>query len=125
VLPDEPGQPGVGVARWIRHEGEPSSAEGAVTVIDDYQGRGIGTTLLYLAARSGLERGIRAFRVYAKGDNHRVMELLDSLGAIPGEWEGGILEMTVPLPSSLEELDRSAPHMLLRAVACGELEDMR
>jgi RimJ/RimL family protein N-acetyltransferase len=123
ILPDEPDRPGVGVARWIRMDDDPGLAEGAVTVIDDYQDRGIGSTLLYLAARSALERGVRAFRVYAMGDNRKVMDLLADLGAIPGEWEGGVLELTVPLGTSLEELDRSAPHMILRAVARGELED--
>ncbi len=31
VLPGRPGEPGVGVARWIRLRAEPASAEGAVT----------------------------------------------------------------------------------------------
>jgi GNAT superfamily N-acetyltransferase len=123
LLPDEDGQPGIGVARWIRMDEEPALAEGAVTVIDDYQGRGVGSMLLYLAARSALERGIRAFRVYALGDNHKVMDLMRDLGAIAGKWEGGVLELTVPLERSLEELERSAPHMILKAVARGELED--
>lgn len=123
ILPDETPAPGVGVARWIRMEADPAVAEGAVTVIDDFQGRGIGSTLLYLAARSALERGVRAFRVYALGDNHKVMELLNALGAQPGGWDGGVLELTVPLPSSLDELERSAPHMILRAAAEGALED--
>ena len=123
ALPDEPGAPGVGVARWIRMEADAAVAEGAVTVIDDYQGKGIGSTLLYLAARSALERGVRAFRVYTLGDNHRVMEILDSLGALPGGWDGGVLELTVPLPASLEQLETSAPHMILRAAAEGALEE--
>lgn len=122
ILPDQEGHPGVGVSRWIRMGEDPSLAEGAVTVIDDYQNRGIGSTLLYLAARSALERGVRAFRVYAMGDNHKVMDLLSALGATPGRWEGGVLELTVPLAASLEELDRSAPHLILKAVARGELE---
>ena len=123
ILPEDGSVQGVGVSRWIRLPDHPDEAEGAVTVIDDYQGRGIGSTLLYLAARSALERGIRAFRVYAMGDNRRVLDLLNELGAIPGKWGGGVLEMTVPLPASLEELERSAPHLILRAVAKGELED--
>jgi RimJ/RimL family protein N-acetyltransferase len=123
ILPDDPVRTGVGVSRWIRMVREPTLAEGAVTVIDEYQGRRIGSTLLYLAARSALERGIRAFRVYVMGENHRVMDLLNELGAVAGEWEGGILEMTVPLPPSLEELDESAPHLILRAAARGAFED--
>lgn len=37
---DDPGQPGIGVARFIRLVERPEAAEAAVTVIDAYQGRG-------------------------------------------------------------------------------------
>jgi len=123
VLPDLDGQPGVGVARWIRMRHEPEVAEAAVTVIDEFQDKGIGSTLLFLAARSALERGIRAFRLYVMGDNRKVMDLLESLNAVPGAWEGGVLQMTIPLPETMEELERSAPHLILRAAARGDLDE--
>jgi GNAT superfamily N-acetyltransferase len=65
VLPELSDEPGVGVSRWIRLAMDATVAEGAVTVIDPYQNRGIGKTLLHLAARSAIDRGIKAFRVYA------------------------------------------------------------
>jgi len=41
---------GVGVARFVRSEEDPELAEAAVTVVDDWQGRGLGTALLVLLA---------------------------------------------------------------------------
>lgn len=59
---DEPGEPGVGVARYIRSTDDPEVAEMAVTVVDAHQGRGIGTLLVYALAEVASLHGIRRFR---------------------------------------------------------------
>src|SRR5947207_5929492 len=41
--PATPGEPGLGVARYVRLPGEPEVAEAAVTVVDSHQGLGLGT----------------------------------------------------------------------------------
>jgi RimJ/RimL family protein N-acetyltransferase len=38
-----PGEPGIGSARYVRDPERPDTAEMAVTVLDDYQGMGVGT----------------------------------------------------------------------------------
>jgi GNAT superfamily N-acetyltransferase len=43
---DHPGGRGVGVARYVRDADDPQAAEIAVTVIDDWQGRGLGAELV-------------------------------------------------------------------------------
>jgi GNAT superfamily N-acetyltransferase len=122
VLTDRPGSPGVGVGRWVRLEDDPGTAEAAVTVVDTYHGRGIGRTLLWLMARSAIERGINAFRAWTLGTNAPMLELLREFGAVPGEWDSGVLELRVPLPESIEHLELTPAPLILKATARGELD---
>ena len=52
---------GVGLARYIRDRSDPETAEVAVTVADDWQGRGLGTELLR-RINAGLDGRIRGGR---------------------------------------------------------------
>ena len=122
VLPDQPGSPGVGVGRWVRLEDDPEAAEAAVTVIDTFHGKGIGRTLLWLMARSAIERDVRAFRAWTLGTNAPMLELLREFGAVPGEWDSGVLELRVPLPQSIEDLELTPAPLILKATARGELD---
>jgi GNAT superfamily N-acetyltransferase len=119
ILPDEPGSPGVGVGRWVRFPNEPDIAEGAVTVVDDYHGLGIGRTLLWLMAKSAIEHGVRAFRAWTLGENQPMLQLLKSFGARPGRWEGGVMEVLVPLPDTVDRLRETPAPLVLRATAAG------
>jgi GNAT superfamily N-acetyltransferase len=121
VLRDDP-DVGVGVARWIRLPEEPEVAEGAVTVVDRYHGQGVGRTLLYLMARDAISKGIRAFRAWIVGENTPMLKILLGLGAKPGRWELGTMEIDVPLPDTVEELDETAAPSILREVASGRIE---
>lgn len=121
LLPDEQGTPGVGVGRWVRLASEPEAAEGAVTVIDEFHGQGIGKTLLWLAAHSAIERGIKRFRVWTLGDNSKVQRLLEELGALPGRVDSGVTEYLVPLPDDPHDLDGTPAPLVLRAVAEGRV----
>ena len=112
---------GLGVARWIRLKNEPEVAEGAVTVIDTYQNKGIGKALLWLGARSAIGAGIRAIRVSVLSENDPVLTWLRDAGAAPGRWSGGVLEVDIPLPGRVEELERSPLPEVLRAAAEGKL----
>ena len=122
LLEDEPGHPGVGVARWIRLRGEPDVAEAAVTVVDEWHDRGLGTALLQILAGSAASAGVRAFRAWVLGDNRPMLGLLEDLGATRGRWESGVWEVEVELPTEAEELRKAAPAEILRAVARGLLE---
>ena len=121
VMRDDP-EVGVGVARWIRLSDEPEVAEGAVTVVDEYHGQGVGRTLLYVVARDAIAKGVRAFRAWIVGENKPMLNILLDLGAKPGKWEQGTMEIRLPLPSSVEELDASAAPFILREVASGRVE---
>ncbi|MDQ3964752.1 MAG: GNAT family N-acetyltransferase [Actinomycetota bacterium] len=121
-LPDVDGVPGVGVGRWIRLADEPDIAEAAVTVIDSFHHRGIGRTLLWLLARTAIEQGVKSFRAWALGDNKPMLDLLLTMGARPGRWEEGILELTVPLPADADALYETPAPLILRAVAQGQFD---
>jgi GNAT superfamily N-acetyltransferase len=116
-LPDVPGQPGAGVARWIRLRDAPAEGEAAVTVVDHMQGRGIGTALLWVLARSAIESGIEAFRVAVLGENHPMLHLLAGTGARRGPWESGVAELIVPLTGDL--VGEPPARLVLKAVAAG------
>ena len=91
---------GLGVARYIRHAEDPAGAEVAVTVIDEWQRRGLGTELLNRLADRARQEGIRHFTALVSSDNAGVQGLLrESLvGARVIDRESGAVEYEIPLP---------------------------
>ena len=75
------GKPGIGVARFVRLESEPLIAEFAITVIDAYQNRGLGTLLLEILMTLAHDRGIEVLRGFLLADNMAVIRLLERFGA--------------------------------------------
>ena len=47
IVLDKPGYPGVGTSRYIVDFDDPTTAEWAVTVVDQVHGQGIGVVLFY------------------------------------------------------------------------------
>ncbi len=91
---------GVGVARYVRDRERPERAEAAVTVIDDWQGRGLGTLLLELLAVRARDEGITRFTALMLASNDEMMELLESLGPVRViDREAGTVEVEAPLPA--------------------------
>jgi RimJ/RimL family protein N-acetyltransferase len=72
---------GVGVARYIRHTADPRAAEVAVTVVDGWQGRGLGTELLIQLAARARQEGVDRFTAVASADNAAAAGLLRTMGA--------------------------------------------
>lgn len=104
IDPDGEGQPGVGVARYIRLEEDPTVAEAAVTVIDAYQGLGIGTALIGRLERLAWERGIRTFRNYVLAENQAMLGIFSQLeGRFEAEGSG-LYRVDVPIPAEDDEL---------------------
>jgi len=122
TAPDSPETPAVGVARYIRLPDDRTTAEGAVTVIDSYQGLGVGSALLLLLAGSAIQRGVRRFVMFVLGENEPMIGLLHQAGAVSQGSEGGVVRMTVPLPETIEEREQSAAPRIMRAAAEGKVE---
>lgn len=117
---DDEGKPGIAVARYVRDRADPSSAEAAVTVLDDYHGRGIGSILLGMLGAVALENGIDRFFGYVLVDNRPAIDLFRALGARFKPDSPGVERMEIDIPEQLEELRKTPIYELLRAVARGE-----
>jgi GNAT superfamily N-acetyltransferase len=124
VDPSRPSLPGLGVARYVRLAEEPAVAEAAVTVLDEYQGRGIGTILLRMLAGSAREHGIRSFRGYVLAENAPMMDILHDLG-VTAVQEGPLLRVDVPIPATADELPDTPTGKVFKSVAKGELPPFR
>jgi GNAT superfamily N-acetyltransferase len=72
---------GVGVARYVRLAEDPHAAEIAVTVVDDWQGRGLGAELLNRLSGRARSEGICRFTALVAEDNMAMAGLLRQMSA--------------------------------------------
>jgi RimJ/RimL family protein N-acetyltransferase len=115
------GEPyGVGVARYVRLA-DPAAAEMAVTVVDDWQGRGLGRILLDALVLEALENGIERFEGDVLVENRPMQEMLRRTGARFRSEGSGILRFSIDLPARDEAIAGSPFGDLLRALAKGEV----
>jgi RimJ/RimL family protein N-acetyltransferase len=98
VAESREGEP-VGVARYVRLEGEPESAEIAVAVVDDWQGKGAATALLQLLEERAIAEGIERFVATCLATNRDVLDLFEEIGPkhVIGT-ESGTVEVEIALP---------------------------
>jgi RimJ/RimL family protein N-acetyltransferase len=112
---------GIGVARYVRDTDDPESAEAAVTVADDWHGRGLGTALLREIADRARDDGIKRFTAYVLARNEDMIDILFRLGpAKVVDRSNGTVQIEAELPSAgltdqLRGLLRLAAHMTKRA----------
>ena len=108
----------VGVARYVRTEPGPR-AEVAVTVGDDWQGRGVGRALLDLLTSRAREEGVQTFTAQVLGTNLPMVELLSSLGEVRASpYEHGRRDLEIALEGdSLPTLLRHAATGMLSFLA--------
>jgi len=100
ALDDKTGE-GVGVARYVRSKERPDVAEVAVTVIDDWQGRGIGTLLLEAISARARAEGIHTFTALVLATNEEMIDLfrrLDPVRII--DRAPGTVELEVQIPDA-------------------------
>ena len=96
---DENTGDGVGVARYVRNPERPEVAEVAVTVIDEWQGRGLGTRLLELLGGRARAEGIKSFTALMLATNQEMMDVLEALGPVRIiDREAGTVEIEMPIP---------------------------
>ena len=91
---------GVGIARYIRHAGDPYAADIAVTIVDDWQGRGLGTELLARLSDRARQEGIHRFTALVAAENVAVARLLRTMCARLTGRESNTLEYEIALVPS-------------------------
>jgi RimJ/RimL family protein N-acetyltransferase len=100
VLPPDGLEGPVGIARLIQDLADPATADIAVTVGDDWQGRGIGTVL----AAELLRRrppAVKRLVTEVGADNRASLALLAGAGRLShGDPNRGVVDVTVELPAA-------------------------
>jgi len=79
--PSKPQEPGIGIARYRRLADEPSAADVAITILDQYQGTGAGLLLHACLHATARQNRIRHFYYEVGHENERFIKHLKSLGA--------------------------------------------
>jgi RimJ/RimL family protein N-acetyltransferase len=88
---------GVGIARYIRHAEDLHSAEIAVTIVDDWQGRGLGTELVTRLSGRARHEGIHRFTALVAEDNTAVARMLRNTSASLAGRGPGTVEYEITL----------------------------
>jgi RimJ/RimL family protein N-acetyltransferase len=96
---------GVGVARYVRYAKDPEAADVAVTVVDEWHGRGVGTELMTRLIDRAVTEGIRRFTASIAADNIAVLRLLRNISVdyVLVGYDDGIVEYEIMLPSPRDD----------------------
>jgi nucleotide-binding universal stress UspA family protein/GNAT superfamily N-acetyltransferase len=110
---------GQGVARYVRSTQDPEVAEVAVTVADDWQGRGLGRALLDRLTYRARREGVRRFSALVQSDNAASLGLLEGVGETQRQSDSDVVELVIELP--LKRGMGARLSRALRAAAAGSL----
>jgi GNAT superfamily N-acetyltransferase len=98
---------GAGVARYIRDREEPRAAEVAITVVDEWQGRGLGSKLLALLCERARAEGVYWLTAEVAYDNHVSSRMVRNAGGVLVSEGRGIREYEIWLvPQHTQDLAR-------------------
>lgn len=109
----------LGVGSYVVTEDDPTVAEVALAVDDDWQGKGIGTLLLERLAMAAVRHGIRSFEAVALSDNQKILDLFRHSGfkLTQDEAEEGYAFVTFELEPGRQAVERQELHDRLATVA--------
>jgi RimJ/RimL family protein N-acetyltransferase len=94
---------GVGIARYVRQADDPWGADVAVTIVDEWQGRGLGTELLARLSDRAREENIQRFTALVAAENMAVAGLLRNACARLVGRESNTLEYEISLVPTAEQ----------------------
>ncbi|MDP3894386.1 GNAT family N-acetyltransferase [Nocardioides sp.] len=100
VLADDGTEVPAGLARIIRYPDDPATADVAVTVVDEWQGRGVATGLLRVLLQQR-PPGVRRLVTVINASNAASLAMLQRLGTVEmGQVESGARQIIVELPDT-------------------------
>jgi RimJ/RimL family protein N-acetyltransferase len=113
----------VGECRFIRVPDQPGTAEAGVTVVDAWQGRGLGPALLACLSERAVEAGIEYFTAEVLAENRTMLALLPHLGQVETESRGPVVTARVELGEPSRPARPAPPDLLdlLTAAARGDV----
>ena len=110
----------VGECRFIRLADRPDTADLAVTVVDAWQGRGLGSALLGRLSERALEVGIEYFTAEVLAENRTMLAILPSLGRVETESSGPVVTARIEIAEPPQQAQQELLDMLI-AAARGEI----
>ena len=111
VVDDDGAERGVGVARFVRSERRSDHADVALTVVDEWHGRGLGRVLLRRLAEQAVATGVHHFTADVLAVNTPMLRLLRDLGHSTTVGGGSEVSVTVDLvPHSARPAVTTAGH---------------
>lgn len=115
---------GMGIARYILLRDRPQTAEAAIAVADEAQGKGLGKLLFLRLCAAARERSIAKFRCEVLATNRSMRHLLEAIAPSSSSTEeNGVvsIELVVPDVSPTASISAPAPddgmYKLLRTAA--------
>lgn len=106
---------GIGVGRFRRSTVNPLEAELALTVIDEYQDKGVGTVLLAIMYYLGIKLDIEVFTGVMLSDNSKLIRRFKELGAemirIGTEYE-----MRLPIFKNINDIPKTKYSRVVKPV---------
>lgn len=93
---EEPREKVVGIAHYCVDPIDPTTAEPAVIVEDNYQGCGLGKQIMLALCQDAILRGLKSFTTFIDPSNYRVVGLIKSSGLrFESRYNDGLKEIRV------------------------------
>ena len=115
VITDD-GPDGAGVARFVRLYEDRAAADTAFTVVDEYQGMGIGQALFKALAIAGVGLGVDRFHFDVLADNRPMLGVLRRFGVPMDRVSDGLTHGVLDLASFVAGLSDWPPRESLAAI---------
>ncbi len=94
---------GIGLARYIRSKKDPGLAEAAIIVIDEYQGKGLGSLLYRELMAMAVQNKVRHLLNIVGKHNQGMLALLHKFGAHQTTEQEHTYELIIDLPAGMRK----------------------